>query len=146
MKKTFSKNEVPTVAQEILASLKAGGQATVLALSGDLGAGKTTLTQAIAHELGITENVISPTFVIMKLYEFPKKLGELPVTKLVHIDAYRLNAYQELERLGWAELISDPQNLILIEWPERVEEIIPESAYRISLSHKNEDEREISLS
>ncbi len=145
MKKTFKKNEIPEVAKELLAMIAekrgAGGiRATVVALSGDLGAGKTTLTQAIARELGVRETVISPTFVIMKSYMLGEPRG---FARLVHIDAYRLDSHKELEKFGWAELIADPQNLILIEWPEKVPEAIPEQAHRITLVHKKEEEREI---
>ncbi len=144
MKKTFNKNEIVEIAKEILHSLVANSSkltASVLALSGDLGAGKTTLTQTIARELGIIENVISPTFVIMKRYKLKAKSYKL----LIHIDAYRLNSHIELEKLGWAELIADPENLILIEWPERVPELIPEHAHRVNLSHKDDDTREIQV-
>ncbi len=141
MKKTFSKNQITEIAKELLASLEQNESATVVALSGDLGAGKTTLTQAIARELGVSENVISPTFVIMKRYAIQDARYDF----LIHIDAYRLNSEAELEKLGWAELLADPKNLILIEWPERVLGIIPEHAHRISLSHKSEDEREMEI-
>ena len=141
MKKTFTKKEIPKIAQAILSSLKQGVSATVVALTGDLGAGKTTLTQAIARELGIKENVISPTFVIMKRYT----IQDTRYKFLVHIDAYRLDSHKELERLGWSEIIANPENLVLIEWPERVSEIIPKTAHLISLSHKTDDEREISF-
>ncbi len=145
MQKTFSKTEIPKIAKAILASLKpktkhqTAGGATVITLSGELGAGKTTLTQTIARDLGVKENVISPTFVIMKSY----KIVDSRFKTLVHIDAYRLDSAKELERLGWAALIADPENLILIEWPERVPEAIPATAHKVFLSHKNEDEREI---
>lgn len=143
MKKYFTQNEIPEIAKEILSSLKSEEKATVLALSGDLGAGKTTLTQAIAREVGVEENVISPTFVIMKSYNLPNKLEGLKAKKLIHIDAYRLNSSAELERLGWAELVVNPENFILIEWPERVPESIPSHAKRITLSHKDDETREI---
>ena len=141
MKKVFKKEDIDTVADELLAALgvKKGSGATVVALSGDLGAGKTTLTQAVARRLGVAESVISPTFVIMKAYD--AKHGAY--ARLVHIDAYRLNSSAELERLGWAELIADPKNLILIEWPERVPEALPADAHRVTLSHLSEEEREI---
>ncbi len=128
MQKEFHKDDIQKIAQAVLGFLATGETATVVTLSGDLGAGKTTLTQAIARELGITENIISPTFVIMKRYELHKK-------NLIHIDAYRLESADELLKLGWAELIADPKNLILIEWPEKVAEIIPKNAVRVSLAH-----------
>lgn len=147
MGKTFTKDTIGDVAREILGVVelrrKEGESATVVALSGDLGAGKTTLTQTIARELGSTNSVISPTFVIMKSYDLPRTALARGFSTLVHIDAYRLNSHKELEKLGWAELLDDPKNLILIEWPEKVPESIPEGAIRITLAHKSEEEREI---
>ena len=115
MQKTvFTKEKIDTVAREILGLVSFGqDRAAIVALSGDLGAGKTTLAQAIARELGVKESVISPTFVIMKSYPIVRG----PYKQLIHIDAYRLNSETELEKLGWAELAGDPKNLILIEWP-----------------------------
>jgi tRNA threonylcarbamoyladenosine biosynthesis protein TsaE len=139
MQRTFHKTETDTIAKELLASLTVGESATVVALAGDLGAGKTTLSQAIARALGITENVVSPTFVIMKLY----KVATGPYKQLVHIDAYRLQSASEIERLGWAELVADPKNLILIEWPEKVPEALPPNTHRVTLTHISEEERGI---
>lgn len=145
MKKIFAKNDIPDVARELLERVLASraNGAAVIALSGDLGAGKTTLSQAIARELGVRENVISPTFVIMKKYITEGIRG---VSRLVHIDAYRLDSTSEIEKIGWAELVADPENLILIEWPEKVPEAIPAHAYRVALSHENEEERGIDYS
>ena len=145
MKKTFVQDELPKIVSDILADIKGGETAVVLALSGDLGAGKTTFSQSVARALGIKENVISPTCVIMKSYEFSDEQKIMPrnFARLVHIDAYRLDSHTELLKLGWNELIADSQNLILIEWPEKVAEIIPKNAKKISLSHKTEDTRQI---
>lgn len=112
--------------------------ATILTLSGDLGAGKTTFAQGIAQALGIEENVTSPTFVIEKAYQ----LEGQKFARLIHIDAYRLNDPHELEVLGWKEIIADPANLILIEWPEKVAGLIPADAIRISFKGSG-DSREI---
>ncbi len=116
-------------------------RATVVGLYGNLGAGKTTLTQSIARVLGISETVTSPTFVIEKIYELTDK----KFTHLIHIDAYRLEKSEELLHLGWQDIISDPHNLILIEWPERVADIMPEHI-KISLKTlENETFREIEV-
>jgi tRNA threonylcarbamoyl adenosine modification protein YjeE len=112
--------------------------ASVVALSGDLGAGKTTFVQRVAHEFGVEDQVNSPTFVIEKIYA----CSQGPFVRLVHMDAYRLAGAHELEVLGWKELVSDKNNLILIEWPENVVDAIPKEAVRISLSG-HEDERTI---
>jgi tRNA threonylcarbamoyladenosine biosynthesis protein TsaE len=115
-------------------------RATVVVLSGDLGAGKTTFTQAIAQTLGVEESVTSPTFVIEKIYPLQGK----PFDRLIHIDAYRLDDPRELETLDFAGLLSDPKNLILLEWPERVTRLIPEDAIRIRFDIHG-DERTISI-
>ncbi len=107
--------------------------ATVLALHGDLGAGKTTFVQTLAGELGIEESVMSPTFVIEKVYALPKK-NKL-FKKLIHIDAYRIEDSKELTQLGWDDIVSDPKNIIAVEWAERVTDILPKSTINIALSH-----------
>ena len=106
------------------------GEATVVALSGDVGAGKTTFVQAAAEALGVREIVASPKFVIMQKYELPQG----PFVRLIHIDAYRLKETRELEVLGWRELIADPGNLVFIEWPEQVPGALPSSCRKVTLS------------
>ena len=91
-------------------------EALVVGLSGHLGAGKTAFVKAVAKALGIAEDVTSPTFVIMKLYD--TAAGRF--RRLVHIDAYRLERREELEALGFEDLVADPGNLIMVEWPENV--------------------------
>lgn len=120
-------DELRAIAARLAAALAPGTRATTLALSGDLGAGKTTFSQGIARALGVTEIVSSPTFVIEKIYDLRAQRWE----RLIHIDAYRLNGADELRILRWDELVRDPANLVLIEWPERVESAIPEDATRI---------------
>lgn len=145
MNTTFSKDEITTVARELLGALSRGREesATIVALSGDLGAGKTTLTQTLARELGIKDQLISPTFVIMKKYEIPKLKSGGVFSALIHIDAYRLESSRELERLGWAELTANPNNLIIIEWPEKVPELMHQKVHHVALSHVDENERHI---
>ena len=115
-------------------------KAVVVGLYGDLGVGKTTLTQCIAKVFGAEETVNSPTFVIEKIYELTDK----KFTHLIHIDAYRIEKSDELLHLGWNEIISDKNNLIFIEWPERVADIMPKHT-RVNLSHISPDSREIEI-
>ena len=115
--------------------------AVVLAFYGDLGTGKTTITQKISENLGIKEKIISPTFVIMKKYQI--KNGEFK--NLIHIDAYRLESSNELILLGWNEIISNKDNLVIIEWPEKTKEVIPIDAIKINLTHIDEQTRGISF-
>ncbi len=99
--------------------------ALIVGLTGHLGAGKTAFTKTVAEILGITEDITSPTFVIMKLYPISESINEashvgVPWKRLVHIDAYRLEDKEQLQALEWGKLIADKDNLILIEWPENV--------------------------
>lgn len=104
----------------------------VLALSGNLGSGKTTVTQCLAKALGIPQQVTSPTFVLMNIYALPKSLNG--ITQLCHIDAYRLESARELEVIGGHEYIQAPGTLTVIEWPEKVKKMIPKNVVWISFS------------
>jgi len=105
--------------------------ATVVCLSGDLGAGKTTATQIIARHLDIIEPVTSPTFVIKKNY--PITHG--PLTKLVHIDAYRLEHETNHDSLLFDQDVADPHNLVIIEWPQYIQEQLPQVVHHITITH-----------
>jgi tRNA threonylcarbamoyladenosine biosynthesis protein TsaE len=141
----LSKNieETKAVAQKLLEKIaeSAPRGSCVVALQGDLGAGKTTLVQQAAAILGVGETVISPTFIIEKIY----KLNNDRFSHLIHIDAYRLESAQELERLGWHELTTDKTNLIFVEWPERVTGILPQDAIAVHLEFVNDTTRKISF-
>ncbi|MDO8593785.1 MAG: tRNA (adenosine(37)-N6)-threonylcarbamoyltransferase complex ATPase subunit type 1 TsaE [bacterium] len=105
--------------------------AILVTLSGELGAGKTSFTKAVAHALGIEEVVTSPTFVLEKIYQLG---GETPkFERLIHIDAYRLEKGADLAPLGFDELMRDAGNLILLEWPEKVSDMLPAPVMQISL-------------
>ena len=140
--KHLSRNfeEVRGIARDFLNTLNPiGDSSVVVALQGDLGAGKTTFAQAIGLELGVNESMQSPTFVIMKIYDIKWNNFE----NLIHVDAYRLEKDEELLHLGWEEIISEPENLVLIEWPENVAGIIPKNAKRIFFKFVDENTREI---
>jgi tRNA threonylcarbamoyladenosine biosynthesis protein TsaE len=146
MNKILSKSleDTARIAREWLASLpkkeaKNKDGALVVGLSGNLGSGKTAFVKAVAAELGINERVTSPTFVIEKIYVIGSN-GNW--SRLVHIDAYRLESARELEVLNFEDLVEDPNNLILIEWPENVKEILPEGALTIKCEFVSETERE----
>lgn len=118
-------------------------KAMVVCLYGDLGSGKTTFTQALARELGITEFVTSPTFVIEKKYSFSFKTLNLKSNTLIHIDAYRLEGGKEILNLNFADDLSNPENLVVIEWPEKISDALPEGAQKINFKFLSEFEREI---
>jgi tRNA threonylcarbamoyladenosine biosynthesis protein TsaE len=105
--------------------------ATIIALSGDLGAGKTTLVQHIAATLGVEDYVTSPTFVLQQIYKLPE---HAPWKRLVHIDAYRLEGGADMEALKWSTYATDPGNIICIEWPTQVPGAVPERAVWIDIA------------
>jgi tRNA threonylcarbamoyladenosine biosynthesis protein TsaE len=131
--------ETEIIARNLLESLSLGAKATVLALEGELGAGKTNFAQAVGKILEVSENMHSPTFVIMKIYG----IDWHGFKNLVHIDAYRIEKETELLHLGWNEIINEPENLVLIEWPENVPNLIPEDAKKISFKVIDESTRAI---
>ncbi len=112
--------------------------ATLVTLSGDLGAGKTTFAQKIAQVLGVTEHVTSPTFVLAKTYALPE--GQL-FRELLHIDAYRLEQGSDLEKLGFSDADKNTETLILLEWPERVADMLRRADVGITLEAKPDGTR-----
>lgn len=133
------------------------GKATVVGLYGELGSGKTTFMKYLAESLGVKEEIKSPTFVIMKFFDLTPRFaspspcqGEGLQTMrgedfhLIHIDAYRIENPEEMLNLGWQENISDPKNLICIEWPEKITNIMPPHI-KIFFEHISENERKIKI-
>ena len=107
---------------------------TIIALVGDLGTGKTTLTKYIAEGLGVTETITSPTFTIVKEYES----GRMP---LYHFDVYRIGDVDEMYELGYEDYFYG-NGLCIIEWADIIEEIIPDEAITIRISYgSTESER-----
>lgn len=136
-----SLDELGAFAEEFVQSLpkKEGTQAHVVGLSGDLGAGKTTLVQHIARALGVHDAVTSPTFVIAERYTIARS----PFTSLVHIDAYRLTP-DEAHTIGWEEFSANPKNVVLVEWPENLGQAFPADARILALSVVDDHTRSIS--
>lgn len=115
--------------------------ALVVGLSGDLGAGKTAFTQAVAKHLGIKNHVVSPTFVIIKKYPIKKSKQH---KFLFHLDAYRLKNEKELLHLGWNEIIGKKEHLVFIEWPENVKKAMPLHAKIIHITTNKNGHRKFS--
>lgn len=109
--------------------------AAVFALHGDLGAGKTTFVQTLARFLGVTESVTSPTFVIMKKYSVENSRW----SNVIHIDAYRLNSASEMEVLDLADELAQKDNIIFIEWAERVAELLPKDTINLYFTLKGQE-------
>ncbi len=107
----------------------------VICLQGDLGAGKTTFVQGVAQGWGSLDSVSSPTFIIVN--EYRRANGD----KLFHMDAYRLDSAPEADELDLDSMLAD--GALLIEWPERIDGLIPDEHLWIQLEHINEEEREM---
>lgn len=122
-------------------------KAIVVGLYGDLGAGKTTFMKGFAKYFGVDETIQSPTFVIEKIYELPVSKFQIPglgFKHLIHVDAYRIENSQELITLGWNDIVNNRNNLLCIEWPERIIDIMPEHI-KIEFEHSSENERKIKI-
>lgn len=110
----------------------------VLALRGDLGAGKSTLARAVARGAGVEGEVPSPTFNLLFRYDTPRGV------QLHHLDLYRLERPEEVWELGWSEL-GAPGDLVLVEWPERAEALLPTPRWEVELEDFGDPEvREVS--
>ncbi len=122
--------EATRKAGRAVASRLRGGM--LVALAGNLGAGKTTLTQGLLAALGAEPPYPSPTFILMHQYDV-SNLEARQIRRVYHIDAYRVEA-KDLEKVGWDEWRSDPEGVMIVEWPERVKDLLPSDAVWIELS------------
>jgi len=141
-KTSKSLDEFNAIATEFAGLLEAHWRgATIVTLSGVLGAGKTTFVKAVAHAMGIEEDVTSPTFVIERIYQFAQKTKGYE--RFIHYDAYRMEKSDELEALGWKQLINDEKNLIFVEWPEKIFPALSFNNWKVKIDIKEGDVREI---
>jgi len=139
--KYLSKSEKQTkkIAEGLAKKLKGG---EVIALTGNLGAGKTTFIQGLAKGLKIKKNVNSPTFVLMKIYPVINSC----ILYLCHIDAYRIKNPMELEDIGALEYFRDKNTVSIIEWADKIKSILPKKNIEIIIKHaKKENERTIDI-
>lgn len=142
MKKTTnSQKETKSLAQEIAKSL-GGGE--VLALVGDLGAGKTTFMQGLAEYFNIADAVSSPTYTLIQEYDLSDH-ENIKIKKLVHIDCYRLDTADQLLEIGISDYFERPDVVVIIEWADRAKDIIPANATWIIFDHKEENQRTITI-
>lgn len=113
----------------------------LVCLYGDLGGGKTTFVKGMAEELGVKETVNSPTFLIMRKYVSSKKANKKYY--LHHFDCYRISDCKEILDLGWEEIMGGENNIIVIEWPEKIEGILPKNRLNIRFEFIDENSRKI---
>ena len=111
----------------------------ILALSGDLGSGKTTFVQGLAKGLGVKKRIISPTFILLRTYKAKK--GRV----FYHLDFYRLedNFKEELDNLGVKEIIEEKNSIVVVEWAEKIKEFLPKEAVWIKFEYLSDSKRKI---
>ena len=133
-------NHIREAAREFISQM---GQAHVFAFYGKMGAGKTTFVKAICEELGVSDVITSPTFAIINEYSLNSQL--LPLTSTIyHFDFYRIKKLEEVYDMGYEDYFYSGA-LCFIEWPELIEEILPDDAVRVSITEQNDGTRMVSF-
>jgi len=144
---TKSARETQSFGQALAADIVSGKVSNVLALKGELGSGKTTFVQGLAKGLGIAGRIISPTFIIIRKYPIKGMDPKSSLKAFYHVDLYRLEGDldKEILNLGFPYLWSEPQNVMVIEWAEKVEKLIPSGATWITFEDMGKDSRKIEI-
>lgn len=124
--------ETERIAEKIASSL----DRNVICLYGDLGSGKTTFTKAFAKKLGIKERVISPTYILIRKYELNERI-------FYHIDAYRLTENDNNNEIK--EILNETNGIVVIEWADKIEEILPKRRINIFFNYTSKNERQIRI-
>ena len=140
MKILISKSPEQTkkIAAQIVQKLQPGD---ILALSGDLGGGKTTFVQGIARALKIKQNITSPTFVLLKSYRIFKQKFK----NLIHIDLYRLKNLKETEALGLSDFLGKANNICVVEWAEKIKRLLPPKTIWLEFDFIDQNTRQIKI-
>lgn len=137
---TFSSAETKAfgrrLAREVISRGPRGRHAIILSLTGEIGSGKTTFTQGFFRGLGIRRRITSPTFILIRRTALKRRKGRKEgFTNAYHVDAYRIRTPRELIALGIRDIFRISQNIILIEWADRVERLLPKDALRLTFRH-----------
>lgn len=144
-----------TLAKEIAAAEPFVKTAFIIALIGDLGSGKTTFTQGFVKGFGIKEKITSPTFVLMRRHRvriknhesriMGRKSGNGNYRNLYHLDCYRLESAEELSALEFKDIITNPENIVLIEWADKIKKVLPKTALKIKFEWVDKNKRKITI-
>ena len=134
---TLSREESEAFGEALARALPIG---SVVAMYGDLGAGKTVIARGFARGLGITEAVSSPTYTIVQEYDIPGSSN-----RFYHLDLYRISDEHAALGFGVDEFIDDPKAYKLIEWPERIESLLPEKCLTVEITHEGDEERSLRI-
>ncbi len=142
MEKIITRSAAETeAAGERLAARLTGG--TVLCLSGDLGGGKTTFMKGLARACGVATPITSPTFLVEAIYKGKRQKAK--VKNVYHFDVYRVKDSAEILALGWEEVLADPSGLVVVEWAERIKDILPPRCLWVRFKFIDADTREIEI-
>lgn len=140
MEKKITKNAQETTSEgSAFGSALHGGD--VVALYGDLGSGKTTFVQGLASSLGLNQRIVSPTFLIIKTYTLPKHKNHIEM--FYHADLYRIADETNEENVGLREILQSENCVTVIEWPEKIESVLPKKTKRIRFTYLSDTQREI---
>ncbi len=143
--KTASAKDTEAVAEKFISGLVLylkNKKSAVLALDGDLGAGKTTFVKGIFSALKVKGSAVSPTFIIVR----KKKTGNKHIKNIFHMDAYRIKREEELEHIGFFGMVREPSSITIIEWAGNIKKALPKDSIWIKFSHgKKENERIIEI-
>lgn len=152
---TISPNQTKKLGEKLAKKIREVGpkkKTLILGLIGDLGGGKTTFLQGFAKGLGIKEKVLSPTFILMRKFPISNSKfqtnykPQLPKFKtFYHFDCYRIEKPKEILDLSFKEIISNPQNIVAIEWAEKIKKILPKDTILIKFEFIDKNTRKIEI-
>lgn len=134
---TASPQETARIGQELGNCVREKG-IRIVCLYGELGSGKTTFAQGFAKALGVTTRLLSPTFIIVRRYPIPKQTGFL-----YHIDLYRMEGEKDLLGLGLQEILADPDSIVLVEWAEKMGDLLPKHRIDVYFEVLEDEKRKI---
>ena len=132
--------ETQNLGKKLAKTLKGGG---LVALYGNLGSGKTTFVQGLALGLGIKRRIISPTFIIIRTYDLRPKTKDQGRKAFYHIDLYRTETTADIRGLGIDEIIGNSNNIVAVEWAERMKDFLPKERIDIYFEYLDENRRKI---
>ncbi len=138
--------ETQNIAADFAKGLKTG---CVICLYGDLGYGKTTFVQGFARGLGIKKKILSPTFIIVRTYEIKNKKENRKminnIKNFYHVDLYRITDEREISDLGLVDMMDNPENIVLIEWPEKLGKFLPKRRIDVRFEYIDENKRKLEI-
>lgn len=113
---------------------KRGKHALILGLVGELGAGKTTFVQGFIKTFGVKHRIVSPSFLIFRVYPIPRS-ARTAYKRIYHVDCYRVHNTKELDAIGFKEIIKNSENIVLVEWADKIKEVLSKGVIWLKFHH-----------